>query len=502
MRSMGILDKIMGKTTFRDTGSLNYEFKKAGILRIILGVVVFIRVFQIVDVSFLLMEPKMVIMLGIAHLTLILLFTIGLLTPFVTTALLLTSYYFDQKYHTFTLGTAVLCMTYLPLLAIGSGKAYSLDAFVRRRINWYDGLLAKTERLVGASSRMEVKRAYFLAFLCYATISFGALLLHVQDPYWVQGLTTKSLLLNSYLCKYFEWFRFLDAQIPWLLSALSISAGIFQSVFQFLMVPLMYTSWGRKYVFFWGMNFFLISLFFINLSYLPHVEIILWLLIFLRPRGREVASQSDALSTPTPRINKVLYGTYLLGIAVYFMVRCPYTNALFPFPEAVDKKLNTFLAISGFDRPNVFNVTDLSMGDNWVEMYHVTDEGKALCPLIGEKGERLNYLGWDYMLFNNHNCDFLYFGTTLVFRRRILDRDMSTFLDEEQVGWRALKRRIRYDYLYRSYTGLHTYQIELYTCPMSQVSHDPGEGQTFRKDLVRTLQFTYDGKELIIIGED
>ena len=120
-----------------------------------------------------------------------------------------------------------------------------------------------------------------MVFILYGLSSFAALGLHINDDYWMSGLTSKSLLSHPYLAKQYIIFQDFENSFPYLISLISIFASIFQSIFQFLMLFLIFNKIGRWFVFLWGMNFFILSLFVIQLSYLPHIEIIIWLTIFL-----------------------------------------------------------------------------------------------------------------------------------------------------------------------------------------------------------------------------
>lgn len=88
------------------------------------------------------------------------------------------------------------------------------------------------------------------------------------------------MLSNSFLCKEALFFRNLELHFPLLVDYISISGIIFQSIFQILMFPLIFFSLGKRFVKIWGFLFFTISLFLLSLSYLPHLELILWSILF------------------------------------------------------------------------------------------------------------------------------------------------------------------------------------------------------------------------------
>lgn len=515
-----LLDKLLAKTAFPQFNNLQFERNKLDIIRIILGLVVFTRNFQIVDTLYLLQSPKDQVLFGLIHLVVIACFTVGLFTPIFTWVLLIISISMDLMYGTFTLGTSILCITLLTMALVNPGTNYSLDAILFKRSKIFKKILKPLYSASGATRLADLRRAYFFGFLLYAIISLGAIFLHIQDEYWVNGLTTKSLLLNSYLCKYYPWFRSIEAIAPWVLSSLSIAAGILQSIFQFLMIPLIFWKWGRKFVFWWGLNFFLISLFFINLSYLPHIEILLWLLIFVPVSATYPTKVKNNFATRfyrsrllkpqgslkqfggIPSISKVVFSVYFVGFLIYLGFKFPYVNELIPRSEAVDYQARVIVRGLGFDLPKVFNRTDLRMGDNWMEIYVCENEKEILCPITGQEGQRLNYASMDWMLFNNHNSDKLYYHSTMVFRRGILLNNTKDIFSENSKGWRVIKRRVRYDYLYRNRTGTARYRIAIMHAPMSEVTHSQVNPSNFTPTKIYELFAEYDGVNLSIFAQE
>lgn len=275
-----ILDKIVERTKMPLINDFTGELKKIALFRIITGFVLITRYWQIAHTNFIFDGNLSITSFPIVFFMLSLLFILGFLTPLVNLIFLLFVNYADMKMGTSTLGTSILTLLLICFFLINSGQFYSIDRWLIQRNRLLGKAIRSIFNVLSAENVKDIKRAYFLSFFMYGMISCGALLLHIKDPQWTNGLTTKSLLLNSYLCKHYELFRFIDESVPILLSALSILAGLYQSIFQFFMIPLVFFKIGRKFVYLWGMQFYLISLFFINLSYLPHIEVILWLAIF------------------------------------------------------------------------------------------------------------------------------------------------------------------------------------------------------------------------------
>lgn len=511
-----LLDKIIQRSAFPGIHDVDAELRKVAILRIITGVVIFVRFFEIVDTLILLKEPAWIVYFGLFFLGFVFLFTVGFFTNIAALAIVVSAIYFDDILGTSTLGTAVSVFLLIPFLLVNAGQEYSIDKWLIKKKARIFRPVKEVASLFGTRDPKLIVRYYFLGFILYATISFGALLLHIQDDFWLNGLTTKSLLLNSFLCKHYDWFRWIDGQFPGLLSVLSISATVLQSIFQFLMVGLIFFKTGRRFVFWWGMNFFIISFFFINLSYLPHVEIVYWLLV-LSPAGtiggdflskrfigsREQRDRAENANEPFIRnvglrkfLTDKVVGLYLIFIVGYFLFRSPYTSVITNWMPGIQKEANFILAYSGFDLPKVFNKTDLSMGDTWMELYRKDGEEWILTPLVGTDGERGSYSGFDVIHFTNHNSDILYFGTTLKFRRWVLYQDVGECLELEDRCGRGLRRLMRYDYLKCDLEGVVIYRIVVRSNKTSLVTHAKGDVHQYDPELVLEREYLFDGVEV------
>lgn len=289
-----IIDKIISKTHFISNYELENEFKKAGILRILTGIIIFVRFFEIFISQIYLTGYSMPAFILAAFLVLTFMFTIGSLTPIVNLILMLSMPILDGVYKTNTLGTTIAVNLLIVNFLINSGQYFSLDKFLISKNNTLSHYLVTPYKIIGTPDETEIRRAYFLGFVLYAISSLFALFLHAQDPYWLDGVTVKSMLTNTFLCKHALWFRQIELSIPYLLDIVSVFAIILQSIFQILMLLLVFTKWGRVFIKTWGFIFFGFSLLLLSLSYLPHLEIILWVLIFC------------PLKTPIEKI-KILY---------------------------------------------------------------------------------------------------------------------------------------------------------------------------------------------------
>ena len=621
---------MLDSIAFPSYRSVDAELRKAGLLRLALGTVVFVRFFQIFSSYCVYMSgntiPQLEAVGMAAFLLCILCFTLGFLTQLATVVVACGAVITDHHFGTRTLGTDVLAGVLFVLFVINSGQRYSIDRLILARGGGIERVLRPLQWFCGASEMRHIKMAYVMGFVFYALLSFVALSYHIVDPFWLSGLTTKSLFTNSYLCKHYQFFRDVENLSPGALSVFSIFSAIGQSVFQAFMIPLMFCRWGRRFVCFWGGMFSLVSLIFINLSYLPHVELVLWLLVFypsgsatptveivyddrcnlcrtamrilsfvdlsgtLRflpaSRSGEVLAvwgvRQDEISAYMvgkvrgtiyraydlylavakekwllwpfvpilligsvsgfgPRVyefvaarRRALFGTCELGetqiaqvpeiprypsvgrfvrqsccvffatCSVLFVLVeapgiCTVTNRLVSDRVLVAVRRN--LNYLGFEAPYVFNEADLSMGDRWLEMSVQTTTGEwELVPLRGREGERLNYEGWDFLHFTNHNSDFLYFGETLQLSRRMVAGvpNPAAFLSEGGDGFQSVTKRIRFDYSKRQRTGVAVYRVRLKANRSSKVSHWRSEPQRFEAHVLYDALYQYEGNGHVV----
>lgn len=619
---MKFIDNIIEKSAFPIVESAFFEAKKNSLLRIIGGLIIFIRYWQIVY-AFSIYNGHLPISL-LFFLIICALFIVGFATPVTALLVMFFSHYIDIKLSTSTLGTTILSELLLVFSFGGAGYYYSIDRFILNSNNKFlnipkkilNGLYSVTQ----FHTEKDLRKLYFIVFLLYAVSSFTALYLHIKDPTWVNGITTRSLLTNAYLCYYYNFFRNFESNFPVLLSILSICAGIFQSIFQFLMIPLIWNKRGRIFVFVWGVIFFFVSFFFINLSYLPHLEILIWLAIFvpIKLNKEQIAIYYDdrcnlcvksmkflrtfnfnnsLLFKPLSfhkhelensgysekEIKAYMLGTYkgkfYMGYDLYFQFIqknplywglipvfclgyiggigkriysyfaenrykyfgvCEITNSQqFKIPDSVlyeSKSVffkNAFLLfysvlipvffivkmcnfnyfgiyfkMLGLERPDVFNKTDLTMSDKWAEIYryeadttYIHTYTTALTPIVGTDGQRLCYSGINWLFWSNHNSDYLYFGSTLGYARRMISINTPEeilLFHTEQSGFESLKKRIVYDYNYMKLTGNVKYQVVICSNRSSDVVHWQSNLQRYNKKTEMIFTCFYDNKNFSI----
>jgi hypothetical protein len=244
------------------------------------------------------------------------------------------------------------------------------------------------------------------AFYAYAISSFSAFYFHINDEAWLKGETLKILFSSSYLCRFNELFLLFDNSYPKTFFIFSQVGVLLHSAFQILLPFAFLNKYIFKFIFFWGWAFFISSFIFIELSYLPILEIILWISLF---------HSNDKLKHP-----KIHSSLFIKFATIYFLIALShgYYNTYYR-----NTFLYKFYKIIGIEAPNVFNKHDLNLSNSWT----VVEKKKIADPLTLElsSGDMFTHVpitkidgSKDYFQYN----DLLYqhkFGTC-AYRRRLI----------------------------------------------------------------------------------
>ncbi len=361
------LFKFIDTSKFPQCKDTKFENNKIGLLRITLGGIVFIRTLIIMYTSFyyypkgynlLNINFSIESLFSIISCLLVFMFTIGFFTPVACLVLLFFYPTIDLYLGTgLNLGTCIFSTT-LIFYFLTNNKNYTIDSILIIKNNMLAKCILKIYSFIGAPSLNNLRLFYFFLFISYALISFGALQYHLNDSYWTTGKTVAVLMANSYLNKFYELFRLFERNFPHVYSIFSIMGVIFQSIFQLLMIPLMWLRFGRYFVALYGLWFISISVIFLEISYLPFVEIIVWSLIFFRPHSTQKIS--------------IIYDDY-----------CNLCSKNIKF-------LN-FINIS-----DIFNFSPLSKSENLLRQYNINKKD-AFNHMHGVVNEKI-YTGFDLYL--------------------------------------------------------------------------------------------------------
>ena len=446
---MPLIDRLsawLDRTAFPRIADAEAEAHKAAVLRIAAGLVLVWRCALMLRDSWYYFDPvplaggvwPLHVIAAAAQLVLALGLTLGVAPVYCAGLLLATHPAYSIWTGTYNLGPMLLT----PML----GAFAALET----------GRFALFARIRPAPTAGQYRAAYLILFIAYAGLSFQALLYHVGDAYWVSGQTVAVLFTSSYLSEFYGLFRAWESSTPDLYALFSIVVGVLQSVFQLAMLPLVMTRWGARFVHLWGWAFILGSLVDLQLSILPVVEVIMWMLIFSPARwfaglGRSASGRSAQTSSRGRTAAISLFcGGYGLLLLLFF------TNAISDFTlkrELPGWIRNPVLFYSGLAAPNVFNREDLTMGDRWPVLERLDGEHSGLVPLNGPEGERLAY----------HRSDLLYFGNSLRWRRGMIwQSDLAAYNQPCAEGYEYARRIALYDYRRHGSAGPGLYHVSLF----------------------------------------
>jgi hypothetical protein len=318
------------------------------------------------------------------------------------------------------------------------------------------GRLTLHARTRPAPAAAEFRAAYLVLFLAYAGWSFQAVLYHVRDPYWIQGRTTEVMFINSYLSEFYGAFRAWERASPGTLRALSIFVGSAQTLFQLAMVPLVFTRRGSVFVRVWGWIFVLGSVFHLQLTLLPFVEVVMWGMVFLPARWFQWWRSASIVPAPRAQRHGNLRWPAMTYTAAYgVLLLMFFTNAI---GSTIGRSLpswvgNPVLFYAGLVAPNVFNTADLTMGDRWTVLTRVEPGDAALVPFDGFEGERLAYL----------RSDLLYFANSLRWRREmIVAGDLAAYHQPGARGYAFAYRVALFDHRRRGKVSPETYRVRVF----------------------------------------
>jgi predicted DCC family thiol-disulfide oxidoreductase YuxK len=296
---VALLDRVVLASALRPIDDARGEQRKLNLVRVYVGLIVFVRTFRIATSSGAYF-PHDTTFLGIAtshHAIeawtmtgLAAMLMLGVLTPVVGAALLFFYPLFDTHVGTHTLGTLVLCYLLAFFLLSNAGAWYSVDGWLLRRARPRPiaGALRGLYGLVGFGDARRMRVLLFLLFLAYSLSTFSAILIHVQDPFWQNGAAVGVMLVSSAFSRAWEPARWMQEHLGGLSHVQNVLTDRLQMFWEMFMIPLVFFRWGERFVALWGMVFIGISLLVVQLSYLPFLEAGLWAIVFVRPQAKRL----------------------------------------------------------------------------------------------------------------------------------------------------------------------------------------------------------------------
>lgn len=413
--------------------------------------------------------------------------TVGCMTPLCLVGLIATYLRMDHKLQTFTIGSDVLVGLLILLLLCNCGHRLSLDRLFasRLRANRARTWLAWAMQVKFARSSSDYRLALWLAFLAYGLTHFSAVLCHYQDQYWRDGTTIAVMLTNSYMCRFYGFFRYLESWNPQLFMAMSVTTVVTQILFQLGMLVLVGFRFGRRFVVWYGWLFIAMSFGTLQLSYLAPLEACLWWLLFhrLQPKAEAGKSLDPTRRQHVSAVMRPFAVAYSLLLVAYIGT-FPLLNEWLRDQGITTNTARKACWHMGLCVPNVFNRPDLKMEDSWFLLYRVTDSGNEVVPVNGRDGMRL----W------MHYSDVLYIGTSIPWRRGAIDHAPAEFCAAGQPGFDLIKRAALIDYHRLRGSRSQTFLVKLLTSRSSHIDILDLQSR-YEAHLVHAFEFDIAGDE-------
>ncbi|MBA3580922.1 MAG: DUF393 domain-containing protein [Gammaproteobacteria bacterium] len=275
------LGEYLAKRVFLSVSG--YEHNKFALLRIIFGGILVIR--SLFVLQFLLPSEYFspVGLWSIAELIGGICLVLGLFTQWAFIFLMAGMWQIgDQVVEKSTLGNDIAAMVSLLLLLTNAGKYISLDAKILKFVPKSKYFLFYYE---GDPTPEQIALAKFGAVISYWALCMYSLAIHLNEPAWTTGVAGPLLLTNNFMSSWYaqlivffsssENFTYLGkislwSIMPWyaLILPFVILGGIF-----------------RAYIVIFGILFFSLSFFVLNLGSLAEIEFVLWAAIFWSTLG-------------------------------------------------------------------------------------------------------------------------------------------------------------------------------------------------------------------------
>lgn len=190
---------------------------------------------------------------------------------------------FERSLGISTLGNDIAAMLAIILIFANSGAHFSVDAWLRKRTGLLPKIIRTTYYPNGVPPSDVLQISKFIGISTYWLVCIFSLMMHLSEEAWMTGVAGPHLLTNAFMGKYSDAFVWILEQgsIPILLAQVSLWAML---PWYFLVMPgLFMGKIIRTYIIFWGILFFILSLFFLQLGWLGEFEFLFWAALFISP---------------------------------------------------------------------------------------------------------------------------------------------------------------------------------------------------------------------------
>jgi len=213
----------------------------------------------------------------ILYLTLCITLTLGVLAPLSALMMLLFQLHFNFTLQTYTLGNDVVAMILLCFVLYPVGRLFSIDALIAKKHSWINGFYRFFEY---GNRNTQATLAKAISFYSYCLLCIYSVVLHLNEPLWMNGEAAVHLFSSSYLSRYSVFFQqlFSTSAIAVIIAKASMIGMV---AWYFLLGPaILVGGLLRKLAILWALAFFFVSAFILQLSVLPYIEFMILFIWF------------------------------------------------------------------------------------------------------------------------------------------------------------------------------------------------------------------------------
>ena len=136
-----------------------------------------------------------------------------------------------------------------------------------------------------APSAATINNAKFLALFSFWLVCLYSLSMHLNEPAWMTGVAGPQLLSNNFMSLYYAPLMQLFEHSELAVYLARIALWMMLPWYLLLFPAVLAGGWFRRYAIGWGVLFFILSKFVLQLGWLAEIELLFWLGLFWSDGG-------------------------------------------------------------------------------------------------------------------------------------------------------------------------------------------------------------------------
>lgn len=258
------------------------EMPKFAFVRILFGVFLIDRALAIAvrmpesDWSSVMVSPFLMFSLFLSILV-----TIGFLTQFALATLIVYQWHISEyMLGTSTLGNDIAAMLSVLLIFANAGAHYSVDSRLRKGVGLFSRLIQKTYYTNGIPADNTLQIAKILTLGAYWLVCVYSFMMHLNEEAWMTGVAGPLLLSNNFMSNFdVEFVEFFQSG-AFAVHLGRISLWLMLPWYLLLLPAVLFGGYIRLYAIIWGLAFFFLSRFVLQLGWLAEFEFLFWVGLF------------------------------------------------------------------------------------------------------------------------------------------------------------------------------------------------------------------------------